>query len=85
MKKIREKIESSSPPSQEPLEQDADGQSDKEPLCKPSTLLLSKAGWEQKAGAAIQSGPLHSSRYDTLMRFAAVELEGTIKKEQPNG
>jgi DNA polymerase III subunit gamma/tau len=25
------------------------------------------------------------SRYDTLMRFAAVELEGTIKKEQSNG
>lgn len=25
------------------------------------------------------------SRYDTLMRFAAVELEGTIKKEQLNG
>ncbi|MGC1878849.1 MAG: hypothetical protein WA678_05700, partial [Rhabdochlamydiaceae bacterium] len=25
------------------------------------------------------------SRYDTLIRFAAVELEGIIKKEQPNG
>ena len=49
---------------------------------------------EQPAAApfiAPESAPLPPSdaaslsRYDTLMRFAAVELEGIIKKEQPNG
>lgn len=43
-----------------------------------------------KAAAPSAESPLTSqgasqSRYDTLMRFAAVELEGIIKKEQPNG
>ncbi|MBS0603613.1 MAG: DNA polymerase III subunit gamma/tau [Verrucomicrobia bacterium] len=37
----------------------------------------------QASPAALPQAP--SSRYDTLMRFAAVELEGTLKKEQPNG
>ena len=44
----------------------------------------------QKIDQNLSSHPLPNqsilhSRYETLMRFAAVELEGMIKKEQPHG
>ncbi len=94
LKKIKEKIESSPPrivekPSPPPVSEET----------KPS-LLLSKSQWESVANNNKQTehpipevkaekpvnvpGP-SQSRYDTLMRFASVELEGIIKKENFNG
>jgi DNA polymerase-3 subunit gamma/tau len=40
---------------------------------------------EENLSPQSSSENLSQSRYDTLVRFAAVELEGIIKKEQPNG
>jgi DNA polymerase III subunit gamma/tau len=52
-----------------------------------ASLLLSKSQWEAAASAQENKTPTPSSppenpgRYDTLIRFAAVELEGVVKKE----
>ena len=83
MKKIQDKLEAAPPPVEEVPE-------------KSSFPLFSKAKWEAMASEEAISPPVesptstnksvpHSSRYDTLMRFAAVELEGTLKKENNNG
>jgi DNA polymerase-3 subunit gamma/tau len=88
MKKIQDKIEAAPPPVEEPS-------------AKPTFPLFSKAKWEAMASeqeiaappkieeAVSPASPIkpvpHSSRYDTLTRFAAVELEGTLKKENNNG
>jgi len=85
MKKIRTKIESTPLPSLDETPSEA----------KSPSLLLSKAKWEAMASAgqvettsaqaaapqAPPQEPIKQSRYDTLMRFAAVELEGILKKE----
>lgn len=84
LKKIKDKIESSPPRVEEkapvPVSEDS----------KPS-LLLSKSQWEAVANKSSVPEPkaekptFSPSRYDTLMRFASVELEGIIKKENYNG
>lgn len=55
----------------------------KQPVNNPSFVSEVKAPAQKEPVAAPlpQSGPTQS-RYDTLVRFAAVELEGIIKKEQ---
>lgn len=96
LKKIKEKIESTPPRAEEkphsPVAEEIKHSS------QPS-LLLSKSQWETAANKtqfpssvietkaekpAVITGA-SQSRYDTLMRFASVELEGTIKKENYNG
>jgi DNA polymerase-3 subunit gamma/tau len=100
IKKIREKIESASMPetfiNSPPLIEEPLSEANIEGACdspsKQFPLLLSKTKWEAIASdgqiQTITPSPIPEkaiSSYDTLMRFAAVELEGIIKKEQPNG
>ncbi len=78
LKKFKEKIEAAPVPI-EP-----------EPIAEKPPLVLSKTQWEAAAilhtnlpseSPKETAAPASQSRYDTLMRFAAVELEGIIKKE----
>lgn len=55
---------------------------DKSYACKPiigDPIAVTVENPEEATNASLQS------RYDTVMRFAAIELEGIIKKEQLNG
>ncbi len=57
---------------------------DPPPASQQASLLLSKTQWEAAASAQDNKTPTppeNPSRYDTLIRFAAVELEGVVKKE----
>jgi hypothetical protein len=55
------------------------------PLFAEDRKLTEKASKTQENTPLPSSGDTPQSRYDTLIRFASVELEGVIKKESPNG
>jgi len=91
MQKIRLKIESTTPSPVEtpPIETPV---VEAEQAASPPFPLFSKAKWEAVASEPTSkagSDPVVQSQAagccDTLMRFAAVELEGTLKKEQSHG
>jgi len=100
LKKIKDKIEST-PSRTEEKEKPSSPVSEETKTSAQPSLLLSKSQWEAAANltnktqqptiteassekpASIPSSS--QSRYETLMRFASVELEGVIKKENFNG
>ncbi len=55
------------------------------PIETPLTIKEKKEMPAAPISQAASSNPASQSRYDTLIRFAAVELEGTIKKETSHG